>query len=42
MALRWKPPVHGEQWGHLAVSLLVWVVLPIAAGTVRVLRREAA
>jgi hypothetical protein len=34
--------VHGAEWAHLAVSLLVWVVAPIAAGTVRVLRREAA
>ncbi|MEV1016954.1 MULTISPECIES: ABC transporter permease [unclassified Micromonospora] len=30
----------GEQWGRLAVSLLVWMVLPLAAGLVRTLRRE--
>ncbi|MEU8253671.1 ABC transporter permease [Micromonospora inaquosa] len=30
----------GEQWGRIAVSLLVWMVLPLAAGLVRTLRRE--
>ncbi|KAB1949724.1 ABC transporter permease [Micromonospora sp. ALFpr18c] len=30
----------GGQWGRLAVSLLVWLVLPMAAGLVRTLRRE--
>ena len=28
------------QWARLAVSLLVWLVLPLAAGLVRTLRRE--
>ncbi|HEY0698871.1 MAG TPA: ABC transporter permease [Micromonospora sp.] len=28
------------QWGRLAVSLLVWLVLPLTAGLVRVMRRE--
>ncbi|MFG3642275.1 ABC transporter permease [Micromonospora sp. NPDC047762] len=32
--------VTGEQWGRLAVSLLVWMVLPLAAGLFRTLRRE--
>ncbi|GGL89470.1 MULTISPECIES: ABC transporter permease [Micromonospora] len=32
--------VTGEQWARLGVSLLVWLVLPLAAGTVRTLRRE--
>ncbi|MEU8184797.1 ABC transporter permease [Micromonospora sp. NPDC049044] len=30
----------GEQWERLAVSLLVWMVLPLAAGLFRTLRRE--
>ncbi|MEU4550707.1 ABC transporter permease [Micromonospora violae] len=30
----------GEQWGRIVVSLLVWMVLPLAAGLVRTLRRE--
>ncbi|MBM0234732.1 ABC transporter permease [Micromonospora sp. STR1_7] len=30
----------GEQWGRIAVSLLVWMVLPLAAGLIRTLRRE--
>ncbi|TDC81812.1 ABC transporter permease, partial [Micromonospora sp. KC606] len=28
------------QWGRLAVSLLAWLALPLAAGLVRVMRRE--
>jgi hypothetical protein len=28
------------QWGRLGVSAAVWVLLPLIAGTVRVLRRE--
>ncbi|MEV0811018.1 ABC transporter permease [Micromonospora sp. NPDC050200] len=34
--------VTAGQWGHLAVSLLVWVAVPLAAGLVRTLRREVA
>jgi len=34
------PDVTAGQWGRLAVSLLVWVVVPLAAGLVRTLRRE--
>ncbi|MGN9778777.1 ABC transporter permease [Micromonospora sp. H33] len=36
------PDVTAGQWGRLAVSLLVWMVVPLAAGLVRTLRREAA
>nr|WP_243709400.1 ABC transporter permease [Micromonospora sp. 15K316] len=32
----------GEQWGRLGVSLLLWVVVPLALGLVRTLRREVA
>ncbi|MEU4676227.1 ABC transporter permease [Micromonospora sp. NPDC023737] len=32
----------GDQWARLGVSLLVWVVVPLAAGLVRTLRREVA
>ncbi|WP_405426875.1 ABC transporter permease [Micromonospora sp. NBC_00617] len=32
--------VTGGQWGRIAVSLLVWMVLPLAAGLFRTLRRE--
>ncbi|SCG43587.1 ABC transporter permease [Micromonospora halophytica] len=32
--------VTAGQWGRLAVSLLVWLVVPLAAGLVRTLRRE--
>ncbi|MEV4479033.1 ABC transporter permease [Micromonospora coxensis] len=32
--------VTAGQWGRLAVSLLVWMVVPLAAGLVRTLRRE--
>ncbi|MFJ8577303.1 ABC transporter permease [Micromonospora sp. NPDC093277] len=34
------PHVTAGQWARLAVSLLVWVVVPLAAGLVRTLRRE--
>ncbi|MEU5720771.1 ABC transporter permease [Micromonospora sp. NPDC047738] len=34
------PDVTAGQWARLAVSLLVWMVLPLAAGLVRTLRRE--
>lgn len=30
----------GDQWARIAVSLLVWMVLPLAAGLFRTLRRE--
>ncbi|KAB1927366.1 ABC transporter permease [Micromonospora noduli] len=30
----------GGQWGRIVVSLLVWMVLPLAAGLFRTLRRE--
>ena len=32
--------VTGEQWAHLAVSGLIWLVLPLAVGLWRVLRAE--
>ncbi|MET8349083.1 ABC transporter permease [Micromonospora sp. NPDC005206] len=32
--------ITGEQWGRIAVSLLVWMVVPLAAGLFRTLRRE--
>ncbi|MEU7588546.1 ABC transporter permease [Micromonospora sp. NPDC049230] len=32
--------VTGGQWGRIVVSLLVWMVLPLAAGLFRTLRRE--
>ncbi|SCL28739.1 ABC-type transport system involved in multi-copper enzyme maturation, permease component [Micromonospora nigra] len=34
------PEVTAGQWGRLAVSLLVWLVVPLAVGLVRTLRRE--
>jgi ABC-2 type transport system permease protein len=30
----------GEEWGHLATSSLIWIVLPMALGTWRVLTTE--
>ena len=33
-------PLDGDQWGHLVVSGLVWLVLPLAIGTWRILRAE--
>jgi ABC-2 type transport system permease protein len=35
-----EPDMTTGQYGRLAVSVLVWVALPLAVGTVRVLRRE--
>jgi ABC-2 type transport system permease protein len=32
----------GAQWSRLGVSVVVWVLLPLVAGTFRVLRREVA
>jgi hypothetical protein len=32
--------VDGEQWAHLAVSAIFWLVLPLAVGLWRVLRAE--
>ncbi|MGC4857757.1 ABC transporter permease [Micromonospora sp. DT41] len=32
--------VTGGQWARLAVSLLAWLVLPLAVGLIRTLRRE--
>ncbi|GAB3954761.1 hypothetical protein GCM10027614_62430 [Micromonospora vulcania] len=32
--------ITGEQWGRMVVSLLAWMVLPLAAGLLRTLRRE--
>ncbi|MFI1192379.1 ABC transporter permease [Micromonospora sp. NPDC020750] len=34
------PEVTAGQWGRMAVSVLVWTVLPLAGGLVRTLRRE--
>ncbi len=33
-------PMTGDQWARLGVSAAVWVLVPLIAGTVRVLRRE--
>jgi ABC-2 type transport system permease protein len=35
-----EPDMTGGEYGRLAVSVLLWVIVPLAAGTVRVLRRE--
>ncbi|GID92010.1 ABC transporter permease [Amorphoplanes digitatis] len=35
-----EPGMTGEQWVRFGVAALVWVALPLALGTVRVLRRE--
>jgi ABC-2 type transport system permease protein len=32
----------GAEWAHVGVAAAVWVLLPVVAGTVRVLRREVA
>lgn len=32
--------IHGVQWARLAVSVLVWIGVPLAVGTWRVLRSE--
>ncbi|MFC7548104.1 ABC transporter permease [Plantactinospora sp. GCM10030261] len=34
------PDVTAGQWGRVAVSLLLWLVLPLVAGLIRTLRRE--
>ncbi|MEV0896123.1 ABC transporter permease [Actinoplanes sp. NPDC049802] len=35
-----EPDMTSGEWARLAVSVAVWVVLPLILGTVRVLRRE--
>jgi ABC-2 type transport system permease protein len=35
-----EPGMTGGQWARFGVAALVWVALPLALGTVRVLRRE--
>jgi ABC-type transport system involved in multi-copper enzyme maturation permease subunit len=35
-------PMSDDQWARLGVSAAVWVLVPLIAGTVRVLRREVA
>jgi hypothetical protein len=35
-----EPGMTAEQWSRFGVAALVWVALPLALGTVRVLRRE--
>ncbi|MEU8235017.1 ABC transporter permease [Actinoplanes sp. NPDC048967] len=37
-----EPGMTGDQWARFGVAALVWVVLPLVAGTVRMLRREVA
>jgi ABC-2 type transport system permease protein len=32
--------VHGDGWGQLVTSSLVWIVVPLVLGTIRLLRRE--
>ncbi|HST83011.1 MAG TPA: hypothetical protein VLL08_14855 [Kineosporiaceae bacterium] len=32
--------LHGEGWGKLATSTLVWIVVPLVLGTIRLIRRE--
>lgn len=34
------PDVTAGQWGRFAVSLLVWLAVPLVAGLIRTLRRE--
>lgn len=36
----YDPPLTGDQWGQLVVSGMVWLVLPLVLGIVRVLRAE--
>jgi hypothetical protein len=33
-------PLTGRQWGHLAVSGFLWLVIPLAVGLWRILRAE--
>jgi len=40
MPLMEEPAMSAGEWARLGVSVAVWVALPLAAGTVRVLRRE--
>ena len=35
-----EPGMTSGEWGRFGVTVLVWVALPLALGTVRVLRRE--
>ena len=35
-----EPDMTGDQWAHFGVAALIWVVLPLVLGTLRVLRRE--
>jgi len=35
-----EPDMTAAEYGRLGVSVLLWVVLPLAAGSIRVLRRE--
>jgi len=35
-----EPGMTAEQWSRFGVAALVWVALPLALGTIRVLRRE--
>ena len=32
--------LSGDQWAHLAVTTMVWLVIPLVIGVVRVLRAE--
>jgi ABC-2 type transport system permease protein len=36
----YEPPLSGSEWGHLIVSGLIWLVLPLVLGIMRVLRAE--
>ena len=33
-------PLTGSQWGHLAVSGFLWLVIPLAIGLWRIMRAE--
>jgi hypothetical protein len=33
-------PLTGTQWGHLVVSGIIWLVLPLGIGLWRILRAE--
>ena len=33
-------PLTGAQWAHLAVSGIIWLVIPLAIGLWRILRAE--
>jgi hypothetical protein len=32
--------MSGEDWAHVATASLIWVVLPLVVGTIRVVRSE--